>query len=91
MMFNINLKILSWNVHGICKVNKCALVKDFVVDSKCEILCLQETKWSEHSIFRVKKVCPHKFTDYIILDAQETRGGILTAWHAKYKCEMRRK
>lgn len=50
-MMKFNLKLLNWNVRGLGDSNKCAIVKDTIINSKCELFCLQETKWSEHTIF----------------------------------------
>lgn len=76
---------LNWNVRGLGGLNKCRVIKNTVLDSKCDILCFQETMWHEHSIFCVRLVCPVKFRDYITLDVKGLRGGILLAWSDSYK------
>jgi exonuclease III len=60
---NAKLNLLIWNVYGIYDTNKCSLVKDCVKKSNCDIFCLQETKWSEHLIFRVRSITPFRFVD----------------------------
>lgn len=78
--FLFRFNFLNWNVRGLGDLNKCMVVKNTVLVSKCDILCFQETKWCEHSIFRIRQVCPAKFKEYVTLDAEGLRGGILLAW-----------
>ena len=37
-------KILCWNIRGINSNKKWNSIRDKIVESKCNILCLQETK-----------------------------------------------
>lgn len=78
------INLLNWNVRGLGDSNKCAIVKDTVIDSKNNLLCFQETKWDDHTIFRVRQVCPSRFREYAALDAEGTRGGVLLAWSNAY-------
>lgn len=80
-----SFKILNWNVRGLGDINKCTVIKNSILDSNCDLVCFQETKWSDHSIFRVRQVCPARFRNYITLDAEGSRGGILLAWSGSYK------
>lgn len=50
------------------------------MDSKCNIICLQKTKWDTQSSFRVRNVCPPWFNSFLCKDAISTSGGILIAW-----------
>lgn len=84
MNFKFPLKILNWNVRGLGDPNKCAVVKDIVYDSKPALVCFQETKWNECSIFRVRQVCPSRFKNFIELNAEGTRGGILLVWSSSF-------
>lgn len=52
--FKFSFKVLDWNVRGLGDVQKCRVIKDGVIDANCDIICFQETKWSEHSIFHVR-------------------------------------
>lgn len=84
MHFTFPIKILNWNVRGLGDSNKCAVVKDMVCDIKPDLVCFQETKWSECSIFRVRQVCPSRFKNFIELNAEGTRGGILLVWSSSF-------
>ena len=40
----MNLKILSWNVRGLKDCRKHSIVKILLLEWKCDVICLQETK-----------------------------------------------
>lgn len=80
-----SFKLLNWNVRGLGDLNKCMVIKNSVLNLNCDLFCFQETKWNEHSIFKVRQVCLAKFKSYITLDAEDSRGGILLAWSNSYK------
>lgn len=69
MNHNFNLSMLNWNVRGLGDLQKCAVIKDLAVEAKPDLICYQDTKWSECSIFQVRHACPSKFKHYIALDA----------------------
>jgi exonuclease III len=39
-----NWNVLSWNVRGINSEKKWDALRDRVLDSNCDVICLQETK-----------------------------------------------
>jgi exonuclease III len=80
-----NLSLLFWNVRGISDVHKCDLVKDIIRNSNAELICLQETKWDNCDIFRIRKIATNRYQDYAVLDSIETRGGILILWSANFR------
>jgi len=43
-MSNRTWSVLSWNIRGINSKKKWDAVRDRVVDSNCDVVCLQETK-----------------------------------------------
>lgn len=79
-LLHFPLSIFNWNVRGLGDANKCAIVKDVICDAKPDLICLQETKWNESSIFTVRQICPSSFKNYIALDATGSRDGILLTW-----------
>ena len=42
----MNLKILSWNARGLNDGRKRLIVKNLLSDWKCDVICLQETKFA---------------------------------------------
>ena len=85
------LSILSWNVRGLGSDEKCRVVKS-LRESSCNIVCLQETKWTENSIFRLRKVCCAQFVNASFTDAQGSSGGTLISWksllHAPFSLSL---
>ena len=51
-------KILCWNVRGINSVNKWDSIRDKIVESGCDIVCLQETKRETFDLQYIKNFCP---------------------------------
>lgn len=48
--------ILCWNVRGINSDKKWDAVRDRVVESMCDIICLQETKKQSFDLLFLKKI-----------------------------------
>src|SRR5664279_3169326 len=84
MIFKFPFKVLDWNVRGLGDLKKCAVIKDIVVEEKPDLVCFQETKWDQCDIFKLRQVCPAKFRNFNVLNAEGTRGGILLAWSNEY-------
>lgn len=40
MNLNFQIKLLCWNVRGLGDIQKCAVIKDVIIDSQCDIFCL---------------------------------------------------
>jgi len=56
-----NWNILCWNVRGINSDKKWDAVRDRIVESKCDIVCLQETKKQSFDLMFIKKICTPSF------------------------------
>lgn len=78
--FKFLISILNWNVRGLGDTNKCTVIKDVTTDNNSDLICFQETKLCECSIFEIRRVYPSKVRHFISLNAEGTRGGILLAW-----------
>jgi Endonuclease/Exonuclease/phosphatase family len=75
-----HLSFLTWNVRGICNASKCNVVKELIRESRCAVVCIQETKWTSHSIFRLRNICNGTFQNASFTDAIGASGGTLTTW-----------
>lgn len=53
--------ILSWNIRGINHADKWDGVRSKILEAKCDILCLQETKREYFDNAYIKKICPPSF------------------------------
>lgn len=75
------IKILSWNVRGLGSDDKCAVVRDVIRTSRCDVLFLQETKCSHGDCAYFSRVLPTFFDERCVtLDARNTAGGCMIAW-----------
>ncbi|TVU26819.1 hypothetical protein EJB05_29384, partial [Eragrostis curvula] len=75
-----NIHFISWNVRGLGDVDKCKLVCDNLTSALPTIICLQESNLDNVDRFKAATFLPTAFTTLYSLDADGTRGGILTAW-----------
>lgn len=80
MNHNRAWKILNWNVRGINSDKKWNSVKDKIVESKSEIICLQETKRENFDNNFIRNICPPTFDSFVFLPSIGASGGILVAW-----------
>lgn len=87
-MYYKKIKLLSWNVRGLVNNEKANVVRDVVRASRCDICCMQETKFSGNGndLNYFSRVLPSYFErQYAILYALGTRGGCFIAWKRDYE------
>jgi exonuclease III len=73
--------LLSWNVCGLGDRNKCTIVRDVLRQATPTIICLQETKLTDCSIFKATTFLPlNMSSSFVLSNASGSRGGMLTAW-----------
>lgn len=82
--FIFPLSVLNWNVRGLGDANKCAVIKELACDDNPDIICFQETKLSNCDIFKLRQVCRSKIKNFLTLNADGSRGGILLAWSSLF-------
>lgn len=80
-MFNIffmnitKIKFLSWNVRGLNDVEKSNVVKNVIRRSRCDIVCMQETKLNKFEFSHASNVLPNFFSRRcVVLDASNCAG-----------------
>ncbi|CAD6214399.1 unnamed protein product [Miscanthus lutarioriparius] len=79
-MAQLNCQILNWNVRGMNDGARQDSVSELVRSTGATIVCLQEIKMQvmDHNV--VSRTAGAKFVNsYIVLPAEQTRGGILLA------------
>lgn len=74
------LTVLCWNVQGLGDPDKCGLVRDAVCAADPCIACLQETKLASVDAGKCRSFLPSRLSLHAVLDANGSRGGILSAW-----------
>ena len=77
-------KILCWNVRGINSVNKWDSIRDKIVESGYDIVCLQETKRETFDLQYIKNFCPPAFDAFEFLPSVGASGGLITIWKSAY-------
>lgn len=66
--------VLSWNVRGINFDKTWDAVRDRILNSACDIVCLQETKRENFDLQFIRKICPPYFDQFVFLPSA---GGII--------------
>lgn len=73
-------KVLNWNVRGLNSERKWNSIRDKIVESRAEVICLQETKREFFDISYLRNFCPADFDMFEYLPSVGASGGILIAW-----------
>lgn len=73
-------KVLCWNVGGLNSESKWDSIRDKIVESKCDIVCLQQTKKEFIDTSFIKKICPPYLDAFVFLPSVGASGGIITIW-----------
>ncbi|PUV26829.1 hypothetical protein PAHAL_J014000 [Panicum hallii] len=72
--------ILVWNARGLNNKARRDCVRETILSSRADIICLQETKVSDLFPHLLLSVCGSEFDKFLTLPADGTRGGILIDW-----------
>ncbi|KAG2620940.1 hypothetical protein PVAP13_3NG233526 [Panicum virgatum] len=73
-------KVLCWNVRGINSDKKYVSIRDKIIESNCDIVCLQETKKENFDLQFIKNFCPRQVDSFEFLPSVGAFGGIITIW-----------
>ena len=73
-------RLLSWNVRGINDRDKKVLLKSFLRDWRCDLMCLQETKMEAISLSDVRALLGNHSVDFAALNAVGLSGSVLVMW-----------
>ena len=60
-------KVLCWNVRGLNSEKKWDSIRDTIIESRCDIISLQETKREHFDLQFIKKFCPVGFDSFKFL------------------------
>jgi len=72
--------VLCWNVRGLNYASKWDSIRDKIVESGCDIFCLQETKRESFDWMYIRKFSPPSFDAFCFLPSVGALGGTLVAW-----------
>ncbi|KAL4625272.1 hypothetical protein ACB092_05G013600 [Castanea dentata] len=76
----MTLRLLSWNVRGLNNPRKREVCKNLLKEWKCDFVCIQETKVSSIDGAFVRSLWGSPYTDWAVLDAVQSSGGVLLIW-----------
>ena len=76
----MTLKLLSWNVRGLNNPRKREICKNLLKEWRCDIVCLQETKFSSVNSIVLCSLLGSPFSNWAVLDAIQSSGGVLLFW-----------
>jgi exonuclease III len=74
--------VLSFNVRGINSVVKGNGIHYTIRDSRCDIVCLQETKKEFFDKADLRKFCPNSFDAFAFVPSVGNSGGFITVWNS---------
>ena len=69
-----------WNVRGLNGRVRRDIVREFLVQHRASVVCLQETKLSAVCNVLANEILGSMF-DYVFVPAVNVSGGILLGWH----------
>ena len=75
-----NWNILNWNIRGINDREKWLALNNKISDTKCDIICNQETKREQFDQKYIHQFCTRSFNKYDYLPSIGASGGIITIW-----------
>jgi exonuclease III len=70
-------------VRGLNSDKKWNSIRDKIVESKCDIVCLQETKKEQFDSTFIRNICPQHFDSFTFKPSQGASGGILVCWNGR--------
>jgi exonuclease III len=74
--------ILSHNVRGINSNVKWNGIRCAIRESRCDVICLQETKKECFDVAGLKKFCPNSFDSFAFVPSVGNSGGSITVWNS---------
>lgn len=82
-LYNSIMKIVSWNVRGIGKMEKRRAIREVILDSYCNAILIQESKIIRPSIALLQSLGGLRMDEWEILDADGSTGDILVEWNSR--------
>ncbi|KAK9939072.1 hypothetical protein M0R45_015781 [Rubus argutus] len=77
------MKIISWNVRGVGRRSKRRVIKDKLLNSKADVIIIQETKKEVIDRRLICSIWGVRYTDWVSCPSIGSSGGILVMWKTK--------
>lgn len=78
---SVFMKILSWNVRGLGRVDRRSSVKELLRLKRVDMVLLQETKRSSIDVSVVRSLWPIDSLEFMVVDMDGSSGGLLCIWN----------
>lgn len=78
---NRKWNVLCWNVRGINSDEKWTAIRSKVIESQCDILCLQETKREHFDSTYLRNFCPPQLDCFEYIPSIGASGGSIIIWN----------
>jgi endonuclease/exonuclease/phosphatase family metal-dependent hydrolase len=75
-----SLKILSYNIRGINSDTKWNSLWNSIMETNCDILCIQETKKESFDDSYIRYFCNRSLDKFAFGPSMEASGGFITIW-----------
>lgn len=72
-----SIRLLSWNVRGVCNALMRNLIKDVVKDGRANFICLQETKCEKWNSSSIKQLWANDDFGWAEVNTRGNSGGLL--------------
>ncbi|XP_026410160.1 uncharacterized protein LOC113305315 [Papaver somniferum] len=79
-----DLKLISWNLRGMNAFDKILALKNLVLEQKCDVCMVQETKMIKMNQWMVRQIWYDAYFDWEYIPSTGTcgrSGGLLTIWN----------
>jgi exonuclease III len=74
-------KILCWNIRGINSESRWDAIRSKITESKCDIICLQETTREFFDSQYIRNFCPPSFDSFEVIPSFGASGGSIIIWN----------
>jgi exonuclease III len=79
-----DLKILSHNIRGINSANKWNSLKNSIMETNCDILCIQETKKDSFDDSYIRNFCTRSLDKFAFGPSIGASGRFITIWKSSH-------
>ena len=74
----------NWNTRGVNSQDRCDDLANKVLQSNCNVLCLQETKKVNFDSNYIRKFCPRRLNQFAFQPSIGNSGGLITIWNGQH-------
>ncbi|GMI85922.1 hypothetical protein HRI_002261500 [Hibiscus trionum] len=80
----MELSIISWNIRGLGKKEKCCAVRKLITSRKPKILLIQETKLAAFTLATFRSMGVRQNLGRVFSPAEGSAGGLISIWDTNF-------